>query len=253
MKARINFSKIVLPLLVVLCLITNDVWGQTIHSGEIVFKRRTNLEKRYEGSGMGAGSPNFKKQLKEPKTDQYVLYFNDTSSLFMPILPEVGEEDREWLTMRNTSYQNFNSGLMDREFDFMGTKIYLSDSVKKREWFITGSERDIAGYNAKQAMWIANDSTKIFAWYADQIVPSVGPESFNGLPGTILGLAIEDGGVVYFAEKVKPLSKPNFLSLVPKGKEKNTYTTKALLEYVDNLMKGRGMSGGRLKDDLIVW
>ena len=252
MKVGIGFSKIALPLLVVLCIISTDVLGQAIHSGEIVFKRRTNLEKRFDGSGMG-GSSNFKKMIKEPKFDQYVLYFNDTSCLFLPLLPEVGNEDREWSTMKNTTYQNFNSGEMKREFNFMGTKIYLTDSVKTRKWIITDSHRDIAGFDAKQAVWVANDSTKIFAWYTEEIVPSVGPESFNGLPGAILGLAIEDGGVVYFAEKVKPLSNENFKELMPEGKKKNTYTITQLHEYVDQLLKGRGMSGGRMKDDLFIW
>lgn len=252
MKVEIDFSKIGLPLMVVLCLIMNDVLGQALHSGEIVFKRRTNLEKRYEDSGMG-GSSNFKKMLKEPKFDKYVLYFNDTSCLFKPLLPEVGEEDREWSTMKNTTYQNFTSDEMEREFNFMGTKVYLTDSIRERKWIITENHRDIAGYDAKQAMWKANDSTKIFAWYAEKIVPSVGPESFNGLPGAILGLAIEDGGVVYFAEKVKPLSEENFKELMPSGKKKNTYTEPELLEYVNQMLEGRGMTGGRMKDDLIIW
>lgn len=251
MRVKIDFSKIILPLLVVLCLLANDVYGQTIHSGEILFKRRTNLEKRFEGSGMD--NANFKKQFKEPKFDQFVLYFNDSTCLFKPILPEVGEEDREWSTMKNTTYQDLRTDKMEREFDFMGTKIYLADSVRQRKWIITESHRDIAGFDAKQAIWIANDSTKVFAWYAEKIIPSVGPESFNGLPGTILGLAIEDGGVVYFAEKVKPLSVNDFSKLMPSGKEKNTYTTEELIKYVNELMAGRGMTEGRMKDDLTIW
>jgi GLPGLI family protein len=54
----------------------------------------------------------------------------------------------------------------------------------------------------RKAIWEKNDSTRIYAWFSVDIVPSIGPEGFGGLPGAILGLATEDGGVIYFAKKV---------------------------------------------------
>ena len=65
-----------------------------------------------------------------------------------------------------------------------------------------------------------NDSSRVYAWYADEIIPGFGPESFNGLPGMILGLATEDGGTIYFAKKVE-IVKPNAeVFLLPKTKKK---------------------------------
>lgn len=247
MKVEIIGSKIIAA--VVFLMLTTVTFGQAVKSGEIVFEKRTNLEKRFEGSKR-MGSTN--DWMKKPKTDEYILYFNDSTSLFMPVLPEVGDEDREWSTMKNTTFQNINSQKLEREFSFYGTKIYMLDSLKKREWIITESKRTIAGFDTKQALWIANDSTKIYAWYAEKIIPSVGPESFSGLPGAILGLALEDGGVVYFAKEVKPLTKKNFAKEMPKGKSKDYYTTKALRAYVIELFSKQG-SGGRVLDDVFVW
>ena len=249
MKIKDVGSKLIA--VVVILMITTWSYGQVIRSGEIVFEKRTNLEKRFEGTEVRGGRSN--DWIKEPKIDEYVLYFNDSSSVFQPILPEIGDDDREWATMKNTSYQNFNSNILEREFSFYGSKFYLKDSLRKREWIITGNVRTIAGFKTKQALWVANDSTNIYAWYSEQILPSVGPESFNGLPGAILGLALEDGGVVYFAKEVKTLSKKSFVNEMPKGKEKDYYTNDRLKAYVVELFSNRGGSGGRILDDIFVW
>ena len=65
-----------------------------------------------------------------------------------------------------------------------------------------------------------NDSTRIYAWYCDEISASVGPESFYGLPGAILGLATEDGGVIYFAKSIDVVRPPAAELFPEKTKEK---------------------------------
>ncbi len=247
MKVEIIGSKFIA--VIAFLFLTTLTFSQVITSGEIVFEKRTNLEKRYEGSEMMGRSKDW---MKEPKKDEFVLYFTDSTSLFKPIVPEVGDEDREWATMKNTTYQNLNSNRLEREFSYYGSKIYMLDSLKKREWIITENVRTIAGFKTKQALWIANDSTRIYAWYAEQIRPSVGPESFNGLPGAILGLALEDGGVVYFAKDVKPLSKKNIEKEMPKGKTKDYHSSVELRKIVLELFSG-ARSGGRVLDDVFVW
>jgi GLPGLI family protein len=72
-----------------------------------------------------------------------------------------------------------------------------------------------------------NDSTRIYAWFSVDIVPSIGPEGFEGLPGAILGLATEDGSVIYFAKEVKAMDPPaGILKYEDKGKD--VYTEEAL-------------------------
>lgn len=247
MKAEVVGSKLIA--IIAFLYISTWSFGQVVTSGEIMFERRTNLEKRYEGTQtMGRN----KSWQKKPKIDEFILYFTDSTSLFVPQLPAIGDEDREWSTMKNTTFQNFNKDELKRKFSYYGAQIFLSDSLKRREWIITGNRREIAGYETKQALWEANDSTRIYAWYSEQIKPSVGPESFNGLPGAILGLAIEDGGVVYFAKEVKPLSKPKFHKDMPEGKEKDTYNNETLLEMLNELFSD-GERGGRIMDDIFIW
>ena len=234
---------------VLLLLGCTTVFGQedVMRSGEIVYERKTNLEKRYEGMEQNRW---MRGDLKKPMIEEFVLYFTDSTALFKPILPEVPDE-REWATMKNTTYQNLESGTLQQQFSFWGTKVYMKDSVKDREWIITGNSREIAGYKCRQAMWEANDSTRIYAWYADELLASFGPETFNGLPGVMLGLAIEDGGVVYFAKEVRPL-ETNIEKEMPKGKKKDYYSEEELRTVISERFDDWGLVD-RIMFDMFVW
>lgn len=191
-----------------------------VNSGKITYERKTNLYKKFKGDDV-------KEWLQESdknKVDMFELIFNDSMSLFRPQESDL-KERMSWATDKNTVYQNLNSDRRLTIKDVWGEKIYIEDSLWKRKWKITDSRRTIAGYNCRKAIWQADDSTRIYAWYAEELMPSTGPESFNGLPGTILGLATEDGGVIYFAKTVE-IGKQNDTELIPvKGKNKIYKTT----------------------------
>ena len=74
-------------------------------------------------------------------------------------------------------------------------------------------------------------------WYTDLIIPSTGPETFNGLPGTILGLANEDGGVVYFAKNIKEAYVDIDL-IKPSTKKKDLFTENELRDKLKKRAKG---------------
>ena len=108
----------------------------------------------------------------------------------------------------------------------------MTDSNTNRQWKITDSKRNIANYECTKAVWQKNDSTRLYAWFSPEIVPSVGPEGFDGLPGAILGLATEDGGIIYFAksvEELKPTSEVYKVDL----KKKEVYTMAELKDKID--------------------
>jgi GLPGLI family protein len=198
-----------------------------ITSGKVVYERKTNLYKKFKGDDV-------KEWLKEEdknKVDIFELYFNDSMSLFKPQESDL-KEKMSWATSKNVVYQNLNANTRFTIKDLWGEKFYVEDTLWDRPWKITDSKRNIAGYNCRKAIWKANDSTRIYAWYAEDLVPNVGPESFYGLPGTILGLATEDGGVIYFAKSVEAVKQPVELLTPVKGKNKiyKTAEIKAKLE-----------------------
>ena len=104
-----------------------------------------------------------------------------------------------------------------------------------REWKITESKRKLGGYMCRKAIWEPNDSTRIYAWFSTDIVPSVGPEGFYGLPGAILGLATEDGGIIYFATEVEALKPPDGI-LTYERQKKGVYNKADLIDLLEEKM-----------------
>jgi len=83
-----------------------------------------------------------------------------------------------------------------------GDKFYVQDSLRKFTWKATDEFRDIAGFKCRRANGLMFDSIYVVAFYTDQIIPKLGPESFSGLPGGILGIALPQNNTTWFATKV---------------------------------------------------
>lgn len=185
-----------------------------ITSAKITFERKTNLYKKFKDEQ----TRQWIKEEDKIKVDYFELFVSDTFSLFRPQENELRDK-HSWATSQNTVYQDFNRQTRYLIKTIWGEDLHLTDSLFKRRWKIAESNRKIAGYSCRKAVWQANDSTRIYAWFSYDITPSTGPESFNGLPGTILGLATEDGGVVYFAKKVELIKTEAALFVPPKKKK----------------------------------
>jgi len=189
-----------------------------ISCGKIVYERKTNLFKKYKDSG----TRDWIKEENKNKLDIFELYFNDSLTAFGPQATELNEK-MSWTTSKNSVYQNFNRKTRFTIKTIWGEQLYVSDTLNKRKWKITESKRTICGYLCRKALWQANDSTRIYAWYCNEISVSTGPESMIGLPGAILGLATEDGGVIYFAKSVEP-GNCSMEKLLPKKTKAKIYT-----------------------------
>ena len=217
-----------------------------ITSGKIVFERKTNLYKKFKDDDV-------KEWLKEEdksKVDIFELYFNDSVSVFKPQESDL-KERMSWATSKNTVYQNFNTNNTLNIKSVWGEALYVQDTLKKREWKITDSKRVISGYSCRKAIWEMNDSTRIYVWYTDDIIPNVGPETFCGLPGAILGLATEDGGVIYFAKSVE-ITKPALDAMLPKIGRNKVYTTAELKTKLEKDF-GKNPWGKAMIRELFSW
>ncbi len=206
---------------VVLILVPGEVVAQLTY-GKITYERKTNLYKKFKDD-------NVKEWLQEEdknKVDVFELYFNDSISVFKPQESDLKERN-SWATSKNTVYENFKTNKQLSIKSVWGEKLFLEDSVPKRQWKITASQRTIAGYNCRKAICYINDTIPIYAWYTNEIVPPIGPESFGNLPGAILGLATEDGGVIYFAKTVE-ISKPDLKKIIPQKEKNKIYKSEEL-------------------------
>jgi GLPGLI family protein len=234
-----------LSLFAVILFIQPTAIAQVLY-GKITYERKTNLFKKFKDD-------NIKDWLQEEdknKIDVFELYFNDSVSVFKPQDSDLKERN-SWATRKNTVYDNFKTNKQLSLKNVWGDQFMVEDSIPQRKWKITGSKRNIAGYDCRKAIFYINDSTPIYAWYTNEIVPSVGPESFSNLPGAILGLATEDGGVIYFAKSVET-ANPSMKEIIPaKGKNK-VYTSP---EMKMKLQKDFGKSpwGKAMIKDLFSW
>ncbi len=220
--------------------------GQYILNGKITFERRTNLEKKFTDQRM-------RRMITEEnkiRNELFTLYFNDTASVFKAI-PTDKVDDMAWMTTKNSYYQNLNSSKQITVLGLMGQNVYVSDSLPSRNWKITDSKRSICGYDCRKAVYQKNDSTRIYAWYTTALVPSVGPEGFCGLPGTILGLATEDGGIIYFAKKVEEMNPSQSDMTIEIGKNK-VFTLNELRIKIEKDY-GNMPWGKRMFEDLFRW
>lgn len=209
----------VIKLLLVLLSITAEA---QITAGKIVYERKTNLYKKFKDGW----AREWIKEEDRNKVDVFELYFNDSLSAFTPEESDV-KERMSWTTSKNSVYQNFSENRRLTIKSIWGEQLYTQDSLWQRSWKISDSKRTICGYLCRKALWQANDSTRIYAWYCNEISTPVGPESFTGLPGAILGLATEDGGVIYFAKTVQVL-RPESERLLPKKTKNKIYTSNEL-------------------------
>lgn len=218
-----------------------------ITSGKIVYERKTNLYKKFKDEDVR----DWLKGEDKNKTDFFELYFNDSISVFKPQESDL-KEKMSWATSKNIVYQNFTKNYRLTIKEVWGEQLYIEDTLNIRKWKITGSKRIISGYNCQKATWQANDTTRIHAWYCDEIIPNVGPESFYGLPGAILGIATEDGGVIYFAKSIE-VNKPDMPALIPKKGKNKIYSPAELKVKLTKDFGKNSWGKAMIKDLFGVW
>ncbi|MNE36507.1 hypothetical protein D3C87_14860 [compost metagenome] len=220
--------------------------AQLVREGKITYERRTNLWKIFEDDRMRQ----FVGEKNKIKVEEFSLYFNDSVSLFSYITPEQ-PDPQSWLTMKNTVYNLFTKGQRFVYMDMMGNSMTVGDSLVKHRWKITDKTRKIAGYECTRVIWQKNDTTRIYAWYTTDIIPTVGPENIQGLPGAVLGLATEDGSIVYFAKKVDIIAPTPEQIAQPKKKGKQ-YTEAELIAELKKKLEGQPF-GDQIITGMFYW
>lgn len=231
--------------LFMLLLVFGGAQAQFIKAGKITYERKTNLHKKFpdEETRRWIGKDKY-------RIDMFELYFNDTMSYFT-VQQGPSEGRGDWATIKNTHVTFFKQNLRHSLLNIMGEEVVVVDALKTREFKRLGKKRDIAGFKCQMVRFDQDDSTRLYAWYCDAILPSVGPETYLGLPGAILGLANEDGGVVYFAKKVEAM-QPDFKSLIPKYKTNKGMTEEETRKMLIEKMKGSPWAK-RVLQELFMW
>jgi GLPGLI family protein len=185
----------------------------------------------------------YKKNNPQFKKLKSTLTFGDNKSLYTPIVPEetsrkMGDVFAEQINNTFTDIKN-HSTIIHK--DIYGDEFLIKDTVRKIKWKITDETREIAGYTCRRANGLIMDSVYVVAFYTNKIPVSGGPESFTGLPGMILGVALPHENMTWFATKVTDMPVPATALAAPK---KGTLTNrKQLYDTLKGVMKNWGKSG----------
>jgi len=231
-------------LLLITVVFSFEAQGQ-IMAGKITYERKTNLHKKFPDQQMRRWIGDDKY-----KFDNFFLYFNATTSIFIP--EEQNMNDRSnWATVRNKVISHLDQNKRFSLLNVWGEEVVVEDTLKYRTYKVLPKKREIAGFNCQMVRWDKDDSTRIYLWYTDAILPSIGPESYLGLPGAILGLATEDGGVVYFATKIEEY-EPNLEEVMPKFKTTKTKTEEEMIEDLTARFAGSPWAKFAVKE-LFMW
>lgn len=180
---------------------------------------KKNINKDNE-SYMRPAYENYIKNQPQFKLLNSTLSFQGDKTLFTPIEPETPMNGFGMSVMaeqNNTIYTDLSNNTVVAQKKVYEETFLLKDSTRHINWKITGEMRDIAGYHCRRANALIMDSIYVVAFYTDEIPVSGGPESFTGLPGMILGVALPHENITWFATKVsdmlastqKPLAAPS--------------------------------------------
>jgi GLPGLI family protein len=94
------------------------------------------------------------------------------------------------------------------------------------------------------------DSIYVVAFYTDEILTTGGPESFTGLPGMILEVALPHQHITWSATKVEAIAVPATQLAAPvKGKK---VSNSGLFEIVQHSLKDWGKEGRQYMQSVML-
>jgi len=242
----------------------NIVFGQT--TGVITYEVKVNLHRNIPADREG-----MKSMVPEFRTTKQQLFFNDSESLYKPVIEDEEEQFsppggggggmRMNFRMPNAEiYMDQNTGKVISKQDFMGKNYLIEDSIAMSPWKFGTETKMIGEYSCNMAYYSKTDTirisrgseptepiirtSEITAWYTNKIRPFLGPDRYNTLPGAVLAVDINNGERVILAKTIelKELKKNDL-----KAPSSGTKITQAeFRKMVDEQMKQMGGRAGMI-------
>lgn len=238
--------KSIFILLFALILIEGNSQTKFISSGRVEFERKYNQHSQFEGQEGGTWMAEIKKMYPKMVTDYYELRFNNERSVYK-LMKENPDNKYLWSgkpTESDIAVKDLLKGTVSIQRDVFEQTYLVQDTLRQLEWRITDETRTIAGFECKKAVTRICDSVYVVAFYTDQIMVNSGPESFGGLPGLILGLAVPRLHTTWFATKVE-LIEPTPVQLSPSQKGKKA-SWQQISADLNKAMKDWGRGADRI-------
>jgi GLPGLI family protein len=237
-----------------LVLVLTGLWltgiGQFITKGKIEFERKTNQHAFMDENSVWDQA--MKKNLPKFVTYYFDLSFDNNRTLYKPGRDHDVRQNKYWgvFDADNIISTNLDSSRVITQKSIYGDVYLITDSLKKVEWKIGTEIRKIAGFNCRKAVGKVLDSIIVIAFYTDEIVPAGGPESFSGLPGMILGVAIPRMHTTWYATKLQVVNVSEAELVAPKKGKK--LVTAEFKNQLKDILKNWGEEGKRMQWQLLL-
>ena len=216
---------------------------QLVLSGKITYERKENMHKQFDDDGEdNSWAEQMRNNTPKYRIDQFQLVFNTKKSLYNIIVEDENPAFQWWkYACNNTVGSNRESNKMYAYKTVYENNYNITDSLPVFKWKIHDEYREIANHNCRKASTIIFDSLYIIAFFTDEIPVSWGPESFQGLPGMILGLVVPRLNITSFATKVESYSVlEQELTMPPPIKKAKIVTRKSFMDDLINSTKDWG-------------
>ncbi len=166
-------------------------------------------------------------------TEFGILKFNPQASFYEELEDRINQQrqyawkQNEYMIFRD--YDNMTTYDVKR---ILGRLYVIEDTIQYQKWRILNDMREISGHICMNAVWhdtIRNNT--IIAWFALDIPVSIGPERYGGLPGLILALNINNGGIIIAAQEIKLKEGMDEVEEIDKPRHKRRHRVITEKEY----------------------
>lgn len=248
-----------------------------IKQGTIVYERKINAHRTIPNEQMRAMIPEF-------RISKHILMFSDSISLYKlipeneapdPFAGGGGGAIRMSFSIGGSDggdlFKNFTQSKSVLSSELAGKNYLIVDSITQQPWKLTNETKQILGYtclkatrkitvqvSAPRMMVFGGGSAnptrdtsrpqpreiEVVAWYAQDIISPVGPDSYGQLPGVILQLDSDNGAMVYTALEIKKEVDQKLLKEPKKGK---TVTAAEFNKMRMDMMQQQMQGGGNIR------
>lgn len=135
------------------------------------------------------------------------LHFSPAKSKYEDSEEKAEADDMgySWRKEAYTIQRNFEKNTVHDIIQMLGKVYVIEDTLIPQNWKIQNDLKEVAGHVCMKAYWEDSlKAQKIVAWFAQDIPSSAGPERFCGLPGLILEVDVNNGGMVVSADRIEP-------------------------------------------------
>jgi len=219
-----------------------------IQAGKIEFERKINVQRQFEGNEDDEWLKEIMSKMPKFHTTYFDLYFQGQQTAYKPgrESEDAKKNQNMWFigpAKENVVTIDLGKKEMKSQKAIFDETFLVADSAHRFDWKISEETRTIAGFECHKAVTKICDSVYVVAFFTQEITVSGGPESFHGLPGMILGLAIPRLYTTWYATKVE-LVQPALADLTIAVKGKKT-DEKLLLNSLKSSFKEWGKNGPR--------